>query len=83
MCMCVRVYMCMCVCVCVCVHVLVCMYVTNVCKNISIIQFRVAYRMKSVLCVYDCVCACVCAGQMVAHICFIALAAKGLTTFIL
>ena len=48
------------VCVCVCVHVFVCMYVTNVCKNISIFfQFQVAYRMKNGMYAYDCVRACV------------------------
>ena len=46
----------------------------------QLFQFQVAYRMKNDMCVYDCVraCVCVCAWQMVAHICLIALAAKGL-----
>ena len=68
-------------CMCVCVHVFVCMYMTNVYKNIfQLFQFQVAYRMKNGMCAYDCVriCVCVCAWQMVAHICLIALAAKGL-----
>ena len=51
----------------------------------QLFQFQVAYRMNNVLCVYDCVRACVfvCAWQMVVHICFIALAAKGLIQMIL
>ena len=72
-----------CVCLCVCVHVFVCMYVTNVYKIISIISIsRSLQNDKWHVCIYiyDCVraCACVCAWQMVAHICLIALAAKGL-----
>ena len=61
---------------------------------VRVFQFQVAYRMKYAfpmwfvrvlvygMCVYDCVrvcvCVCVCAWQMVAYICLIALAAKGL-----
>ena len=68
---------------CVCVHVFVCMYVTIVCKNISIISISSSlHRMKKMACVYMIVCVhvyvCVTAWQMVAHICLIALAAKGL-----
>ena len=48
----------------------------------QLFQFQVAYRIKKMACVYMIVCVhvyvCVCAWQMVAHICFIVLAAKGL-----
>ena len=77
--MCVSVYACMCVCLCVCLCACICLYI---CVRIfQLFQFQVAYRMKNGMCVYDCVCACVCvcAWQRVAHICLIALAAKGLT----
>ena len=83
-CVCVLVCMYVFVCVCVCVHVFSCMYVTNVCKNISIISISSSLQNENSMCVYDCVRACVhvcvCAWQLVAHICLIALAAKGLKT---
>ena len=70
------------VCVCVCVHEFVCMYVPIVCKNISIISISSSLQNEKMACVYMIVCAhvyaCVTAWQMVAHICLIALAAKGL-----
>ena len=53
------------------------------CVRISqLFQFQVAYRMKNWhdKIVYVHVYVCVCAWQMVAHICLIALAAKGLRT---
>ena len=85
MCMCVSVYA-LCVCTCVCVHVFVCMYVTILCKNISIISFSSSLQNKKMACVYNMiVCVhvyvCVTAWQMVAHICLIALAAKGLIAY--
>ena len=68
--------------VCVCVHVFVCMYVTIVCKNILIISISSSLQKEKMACVYMIVCVhvyvCVTAWQMVAHICLIALAAKGL-----
>ena len=49
----------------------------------QLFQFQIAYIIKQMVCVYDCVracvCVCACAWQMVAHLCLIALAAKGLT----
>ena len=60
----------MCVCVCVCVHVFVCMYVTIVCKNISIISISSSLQNeKNDMCVYDCVRACVCVWDCVANGC--------------
>ena len=83
MCMCVSVYaLCVCVCVCVCVYLFVCMW--QLCVRIfQLFQFQVAYRMKKWhVCMYMIVCVhvyvCVTAWQMVAQICLIALAAKGL-----
>ena len=70
---------------CVCVHVFVCMYVTIVCKNISIISISSSLQNEKMACVYMIVCmhvyVCVTAWQMVAHICLIALAAKGLILY--
>ena len=57
MCMFVSVYACMCV----CMHVFVCMYVTNVCKNISIISISSSLQNEKwhvciCLCAYMCIC---------------------------
>ena len=82
MCMCVSVYA---LCVCVCMYLFVCMYVTNVCKNISIISISSSLQNEKMARVHMNVCVhvyvCVTAWQMVAHICLIALAAKGLNFF--
>ena len=75
-----------CICVLVCMHVClcvgVCLFVCMCVRIFQLFQFQVSYRMKNGMCVCDCVracdCVCVCAWQMVAHICLIALAAKGL-----
>ena len=80
MCMCV----CMYVCACVCVRVFVCICICDDCVQgiFQLFQLQEAYRMKNGMYVYDylraCDCVCVCVWQMVAHICLIALAAKGL-----
>ena len=73
---------------CMCVwHVFVCMYVTIVCKNISIISTSSSLQNEKMACVNMIVCVhvyvCVTAWQMVAHICLIALAAKGLKWHVL
>ena len=68
--------------VCVCMYLFVYMYVTNVCKNISTISISSSLQNEKlhvcnmIVCVH--VIMYVCAWQMVAHICLIALAAKGL-----
>ena len=66
---------------CLCVYLFVCMWRKFV-RISQLFQFQVANRMKNGMCVYDCVGACVCVClQMVAHICLIDLAAKGLKNY--
>ena len=70
--------------VCMCVHVFVCMYGTNVCKNIAIISFSSSLQNENGMCVYIGLCACMCVCVCVANGCtymFFSLGSEGVKDF--